>query len=176
MSSQGRNSGCFTILGIDPGSIVCGYGVITSNGRNARYEASGRIAPPASRPLHYRLRSIYDSLTEIIGTYRPTDIVVEKIFFAKSAKAALHLGHARGVALLAAASTEISLHECSALQVKKAIVGYGRAEKSQVQQMVKMILNIKGNLSPDSSDALALALCYMNTLQFRNAVESGKYR
>ena len=150
--------------------------MITSNGRNARYEASGKIAPPASKPLHVRLRSIYEGLTEIIGTYRPTDIVVEKIFFAKSAKAALHLGHARGVALLAASSGEICLHECSALQVKKAIVGYGRAEKSQVQEMVKMILNIKGTLSPDSSDALALALCYMNTLQFNIAVESGKYR
>lgn len=173
MKSPARKSSPdITILGIDPGSIFCGYGVITSNGREARYIASGRIAPPASKPLHVRLGSIHQALTEIISTYQPTDMVVEKIFFAKSAKAALHLGHARGVVLLAAALGEITLHECSALEVKKAVVGYGRAEKSQVQEMVKMILKIRGTLYPDSADALALALCYMNTLQFNNAVKS----
>jgi crossover junction endodeoxyribonuclease RuvC len=161
-----------TILGIDPGSIFCGYGVIRSDGRDACYIASGRIAPPAAKPLHIRLRSIHEALTEIISTYQPTDMVVEKIFFAKSAKAALHLGHARGVVLLTAAAGDVCLHECSALEVKKAIVGYGRAEKSQVQEMVKMILKIKGTLYPDSADALALALCYMNTLQFNYAVKS----
>lgn len=166
-----KNSQDFTILGIDPGSIFCGYGVIKSNGRDAEYIASGRIAPPASKPLHLRLRLIHEALTEIVSSYQPTDIVVEKIFFAKSAKAALHLGHARGVVLLAAAIGEITLHERSALEVKKAIVGYGRAEKSQVQEMVKMILKIRGTLYPDSADALALALCYMNTLQFNNAVK-----
>lgn len=171
-SPEKRSSTDITILGIDPGSIFCGYGVIKSNGRDARYVASGRIAPSACKPLHQRLRLIHEALTDIISTYQPTDMVVEKIFFAKSAKAALHLGHARGVVLLAAASGEITLHERSALEVKKAIVGYGRAEKSQVQDMVKMILNIKGTLYPDSADALALALCYMNTLQFNNALKS----
>lgn len=173
MKSPARKSSPdITILGIDPGSIFCGYGVIKSNGREARYIASGRIAPTASNPLHVRLRSIYEALIEIISTYQPTDMVVEKIFFAKSAKAALHLGHARGVVLLSAATGDVTLHEYSALAVKKAIVGYGRAEKSQVQEMVKMILNIRGALYTDSADALALALCYMNTLQFNNAVKS----
>jgi len=172
LKSPGRNSPGLVVLGIDPGSIICGYGVISGNGSDARYIASGRINPSAAKPLHQRLRSIYESLTEIICTYNPTDIVVEKIFFAKSAKAALHLGHARGVALLAASVRDIRLHECSALEVKKAVVGYGRAEKSQVQAMVKMILNIRGELYPDSADALALALCYMNTLKFNNAITS----
>lgn len=167
-----KNSSEFTILGIDPGSIFCGYGIITSNGRDACYIASGRIAPPASKPLHLRLRAIHEALTEIITSYQPTDVVVEKIFFAKSARAALQLGQARGVVLLAAASQGITLHERSALEVKKAVVGYGRAEKSQVQEMVKMILKIRGTLYPDSADALALALCYMNTLQFNNAVNA----
>ena len=136
--------------------------------------ASGRISPPASRPLHYRLRLIYESLSEVIAEYRPDDVVVEKIFFAKGAKSALHLGHARGVALLAAASHDLPLHEFSALEVKKAVVGYGRAEKRQVQEMVKMILNIGTPLSPDSADAIALALCYVNALKFREAT-AGKY-
>lgn len=157
------------ILGIDPGTIVCGYGLITSVERDAVYLASGAIAPPASKPLHYRLRTIYESLSEVIAEHRPDNIVVEKIFFAKGAKSALHLGHARGIALLAAARHDIALHEFSALEVKKAVVGYGRAEKSQVQEMVKVILNIRGPLSPDSADALALALCYVNALKFREA-------
>jgi len=159
------------ILGVDPGSIICGYGLVTSNGRDMRYVASGRISAPASRPLHYRLRSIYESLLEIIRDHRPDDIVVEKIFFAKGAKAALSLGHARGIVLLAAATENIPLHEFSALEVKKAVVGYGRAEKRQVQEMVKLILNIRGTLHSDSADALALALCRMNTLKFREAVK-----
>jgi crossover junction endodeoxyribonuclease RuvC len=159
------------ILGVDPGSIMCGYGLVTSNGRDACYVASGRISAPASRPLHYRLRSIYESLVEIIRDHRPDDIVVEKIFFAKGAKAALSLGHARGIVLLAAATENIPLHEFSALEVKKAVVGYGRAEKRQVQEMVKLILNIRGTLHADSADALALALCHMNTLKFREAVK-----
>jgi crossover junction endodeoxyribonuclease RuvC len=157
------------ILGIDPGTILCGYGLIASAGKDAVYVASGTISPPASKPLHYRLKTIYESLLEVIAEYRPDNIVVEKIFFAKGAKSALHLGHARGIALLAAARHNVALHEFSALEVKKAVVGYGRAEKSQVQEMVKVILNIRGPLSPDSADALALALCYMNALKFREA-------
>jgi crossover junction endodeoxyribonuclease RuvC len=162
------------ILGVDPGSIMCGYGLVTSDGREACYVASGRIAAPASRPLHYRLRSIYESLLEIIRDHEPDDIVVEKIFFAKGAKAALSLGHARGIVLLAAATENIPLHEFSALEVKKAVVGYGRAEKRQVQEMVKLILNIRGTLHADSADALALALCHMNTLKFRESVKEAE--
>jgi len=143
--------------------------VIEAAGKDAVHVASGRISPPASRPLHYRLRSIFESLSEVIDEYRPDDIVVEKIFFAKGAKSALSLGHARGIALLAAASHDVPLHEFSALEVKKAVVGYGRAEKKQVEEMVRIILNIRGSLSPDSADALALALCYMNALKFTEA-------
>lgn len=170
MKSRERNKADLKILGIDPGSILCGYGLIGSNGNEPFYLASGRISPPSSKPLHIRLKYIYDSLIDVIQKYNPDDIVVEKIFFAKGAKAALSLGHARGIALLASASVDIPLHEFSALEVKKAVVGYGRAEKRQVQEMVKLILNIKGNLFPDSADALALALCYVNTIKFNNIV------
>jgi crossover junction endodeoxyribonuclease RuvC len=170
LNSPAKNSPALKILGIDPGSIACGYGLIAIEGKNAVYVASGRICPPPSKPLHHRLRCIYEVLTEIITVHRPDDIVVEKIFFAKSARAALSLGHARGVVLLAVAAHGIKLHECSALEVKKAVVGYGRAEKSQVQEMVRLILNITEPLSPDGADALALALCHLNTIKFREAI------
>jgi len=159
------------ILGIDPGSIKCGYGLVGLKGKEPFYITSGTISPSPSKPLHERLRIIFESLQVVIREHRPDDIVVEKIFFAKGAKAALSLGHARGIALLAAATADINLHECSALEVKKAVVGYGRAEKQQVLQMVKLILNVKEPLYPDSADALALALCHINTIKFREAIQ-----
>ena len=159
------------ILGIDPGSIKCGYGLVGLTGKDPFYITSGTISPSPTKPLHERLKFIFEALQEIIREHRPDDIVVEKIFFAKGAKAALSLGHARGIALLAAASADINLHECSALEVKKAVVGYGRAEKQQVLQMVKLILNVKEPLYPDSADALALALCHINTIKFREAIQ-----
>lgn len=164
------------ILGIDPGSIKCGYGLIgipkvgaLSKGKDPFYITSGTISASPSKPLQERLKYIFESLQEAIREHRPDDIVVEKIFFAKGAKAALSLGHARGIVLLAAASGNINLHEYSALEVKKAVVGYGRAEKQQVMEMVRLILNVKEPLYPDSADALALALCHANTIKFREA-------
>lgn len=140
-------------------------------GKETRHVASGTISPSSKKPLQERLKQIYDELIQIIRTYKPGDIVVEKIFFSKGTKAALSLGHARGIVLLAAAAENIQLHEFSALQVKKAVVGYGRAEKGQVASMVKVLLDVTGVLSTDSADALALALCYLNTLQFNERLK-----
>lgn len=152
------------ILGIDPGSINCGYGLIEAAGsRQPFYLSSGRIVLPASKPLHIRLRELYVSLTEVISEYAPDEIVIEKIFFAKGTKAALSLGHTRGVVLLAAALTGLPIHEYSPLEIKKAVVGYGRADKNQVQCMVSQILRISHKLSPDSADALAISLCHANS-------------
>ena len=159
------------ILGIDPGSIKCGYGLIGMKGKDPFYITSGTIFASASKPLQQRLKHIFESLKEIIRDSRPDDVVVEQIFFAKGAKAALSLGHARGIVLLAAASGNINLHECSALEVKKAVVGYGRAEKKQVLEMVRLILNIREPLYADSADALALALCHANTIKFKEAIK-----
>ncbi len=158
------------ILGIDPGSIRCGYGLISLERRGARYLTSGTISPSRAKPLHDRLKYIYEALTGIIQHYRPDHIVVEKMFYAKSIRAAMSLGYARGIVLLAAASEQVIIQERSALEVKKAVVGYGKAEKHQVQRMVKIILNLQGELSPDSADALALALCYANAIKFSNAI------
>lgn len=167
------------ILGIDPGSIVCGYGIISAEpprrasslsnfgtaALNPAYVASGRIMLSSKQPLDARLREIYSGLSDIIKEYSPDEVAIEKVFFAKSIKAALTLGQARGAALVAAASCGIPVYEYSALEVKKAVVGYGRAEKHQVQGMVAMMLNLKNRLSADSADALALALCHTNTLR-----------
>ncbi len=158
------------VLGIDPGSVKCGYGVISADRGKTAYITSGTIAPVPTKPLHERLRHVHEGLVEVIRSARPDVVVVEKIFYAKSVRAAMSLGYARGMALLAAASEGLPLHECSPLEVKKAVVGYGKAEKDQVQKMVRLILGLTVPLTPDSADALALALCYANAIQFSHAV------
>jgi crossover junction endodeoxyribonuclease RuvC len=157
------------VIGIDPGSRICGYGIVEKGAESCggyRYIASGRIELSSKDPLHLRLNDIYLTLAEIIGEYQPVQAAVERVFFAKSVKAALHLGHARGASMLAATAGGLEVFEYSALEVKKALVGYGRAEKSQVQAMVKAVLNLRCALSPDSADALALSICHLNTMRF----------
>lgn len=168
-------NGLMKILGIDPGSLKCGYGLIgvaefkdlnqLSAFRNQPYKylSSGRIVIPARQPLSARLRLLHTSLQEVIAEFSPDEIAIEKMFFAKGVKAALSFGHARGVVLLAAALSGLPIYEYSALEVKKAVVGYGRADKNQVQKMVCQILAVKNALSSDSADALALAVCHCNT-------------
>lgn len=158
------------ILGIDPGSLYCGYGIVIANGSGLKYVTSGRIVLSSKNPLHIRLKQLNDGLTDVIRQHKPSEAVVEKVFFAKSARVALSLGHARGIALLSAAGEGLAVHEYSALEVKKAVTGYGRAEKRQVQEMVRAILGIDGSLSPDSADALALAVCHINRAWFNKAV------
>ncbi len=170
MKYQGRDKSRI-ILGVDPGSIICGYGLIRTasdgiakkiTGESA-YVASGRILLSAKNPLNIRLKELFDGLTDVIKEYSPDEVVVEKVFFAKGIKAALILGQARGTVLVVAANCGLPVYEYSALEVKKAIVGYGRAEKHQVQKMVSNILDLNTRLSKDSADALALALCHNNS-------------
>jgi crossover junction endodeoxyribonuclease RuvC len=177
-SDKQRNN-AVRVLGIDPGSRICGYGIIETAVRSRGqskdgyiYIASGRIELSVKLPLHLRLKEIYDELTDIIREHRPTEAAVERVFFAKSARAALNLGHARGVSLLAATSERLPVYEYSALEVKKAVVGYGRAEKRQVQQMVRTILNLRTALSPDSADALALSICHLNTMRLNTVMRN----
>lgn len=172
------------ILGIDPGSYNCGYGLIeaipsSSRGHPGadatscsvgrcryRYLGSGRIVLPRTAPLSRRLAELHASLQEVLREFDPGVIVIEKMFFAKGIRAALSLGHTRGVVLLTAAMTGLPIYEYSPLEVKKAVVGYGRADKNQVQKMVANILTISHELSPDGADALALALCYVHNAGF----------
>ncbi len=158
------------VLGIDPGSIYCGYGLVRKGKNNSCvYVSSGRIGMTKSAPLERRLMELFEGLSSLIEELSPQAGAVEKIFFAKNAKAALSLGHARGIALLALANGGVPVYEYSALEVKKAVTGYGRAEKYQVQEMIKRLLGLGFSPSTDGADALALAFCHLNRQDFDQA-------
>ncbi len=148
------------ILGIDPGSRITGFGVVNvlRNGKLV-YVASGCVRV-GKGSLGERLKIIYDGVTEIIRTYQPTAIAVEKVFMAKSADSALKLGQARGAAITAGANHALPVAEYSARQIKRTVVGTGAAEKRQVQHMVKALLALSGTPQADAADALACAICH----------------
>ena len=150
-------------MGIDPGSIYCGYGVVRKTERGeCIYVSSGRIRMTGGAPLARRLMELFEGLTEVMNEFSPQACVVEKIFFAKGVRAALSLGHARGIALLAGAMGGVPVYEYSPLEVKKAVTGYGQAGKAQVQAMIKRLLGLSFSPSTDGADALALALCHLH--------------
>ncbi len=156
------------ILGIDPGSITCGYGIVRHTGRpagkSATYIASGCIKV-GKQAWPERLRHIYQDLTQIIQRYKPDQVAIESVFVHKNASSALKLGQARGAAIVAAACQDLLVAEYSARAVKLAVVGYGNAAKIQVQHMVKAILNLPAAPCSDAADALAVALCHGNNLR-----------
>ncbi|MBI4789834.1 MAG: crossover junction endodeoxyribonuclease RuvC [Chloroflexi bacterium] len=155
------------ILGVDPGTAITGYGVIQSDGRDLGLIDYGAITTPADWSLPQRLVRIYRELDALITQHRPTDAVVEKLFFSRNVRTALSVGQARGVALLAAAQHNLAIHEYTPLEVKQAVVGYGRAEKMQIQQMVKMLLQLDAIPQPDdAADALAIAICHAHSAHF----------
>lgn len=151
------------ILGIDPGSRITGYGVVEKSGNRLVHVDNGGIFTSADMDLSARLKLIYDGLCQVITDYMPDAVAVEQIFLAKNALSALKLGHARGVALLVGVNHNLPVYEYSALQVKNAVVGYGKAEKTQVQQMVKRLLTLPEIAQEDASDALAVAICHAHT-------------
>ncbi len=154
------------VVGIDPGSLSCGFGVIEQDDLgNLRHICSGTITLPRREPLRMRLRLLYEEVRGIMKRYGPEEAAIETVFFAKGVNSALHLGYARGVILLATAEEGIDLYEYSPGEVKKAVVGYGRAEKGQMQWMVRTILSLEETPLPDSADALALAICHLNTVR-----------
>ncbi|RJQ56624.1 MAG: crossover junction endodeoxyribonuclease RuvC [Nitrospiraceae bacterium] len=157
------------IIGIDPGTICCGYGVVESRGaarRDPAYVACGEIRMNRKDPLPERLKILNDSLSAVINEFRPSHLCIEKIFYHKSIRSALALGSTRGVALLLAAQSGIPVFEYNATELKMALTGYGRAEKRQVQHMVKIILGLNSSkLSEDSTDALALCICHINSFR-----------
>ncbi len=154
------------ILGIDPGSISMGYGIVRQEGRNLSYVTSGCIKV-GKQSWPERLRYIFEDLSQIIMQYKPTQAAIEKVFVHKNAASALKLGQARGVAMVAAACKELPVAEYAAREVKQAVVGYGNAEKSQVQHMIKVMLNLNATPAEDAADALAVAICHINSLQIR---------
>jgi crossover junction endodeoxyribonuclease RuvC len=149
------------VLGIDCGTERTGYGVIASDGREHRLVAAGVIRTRTDAPLQTRLLEIARGLREVIREHQPEAVAVEQVFHAVNAKTALKLAHVRGVALLAAAEAGLELGEYSPLEIKSSVVGYGRAEKSQVQKMVGSLLALDQPLaSEDACDALAAAICH----------------
>ncbi len=150
------------VLGVDCGTGHTGYGVIDSDGREHRMVASGVIRTRAERPLPERLLEIARGLREVIRAYEPAEAAVEDVFFSANVKSALKLAHVRGIALLAIAEAGIGCGEYSPLEVKTSVVGYGRAEKGQVQLMVHSLLKLETPVdSEDACDALAVAICHV---------------
>jgi crossover junction endodeoxyribonuclease RuvC len=156
------------VLGIDCGTERTGYGVIDSDGRTHHLVAAGCIRSSAKDALELRLLNIAAGLRGLFAEFRPDYAAVEEVFFAVNARSALKLSHVRGVALLIVAEASLVVAEYSPLEVKKSVVGYGRAEKSQVQQMVASILRLSAPIaSEDASDALAIAICHAHHIPIR---------
>lgn len=147
------------ILGIDPGSRITGYGVIREEKRRLHYLDSGCIRT-SDTVLSQRLLEIFNGICQLMDTYAPDEVAIEEVFMHQNPNSALKLGHARGVAIVAAASHRVSVSEYSARAVKKAIVGYGAAQKEQVKHMVVDILKLNKSPQADASDALAIAICH----------------
>jgi len=153
------------ILGIDPGLADTGFGLIEKEKSKLRLIDYGCIKTQAKLPPEVRLKQIDKSVNKLIKKYRPDIIGVEKLFFCKNVKTALAVGQARGVIILAAGKNQLQLIEFTPLQIKQALTGYGKADKNQIQQMVKVILNLKQIPKPDdAADALAVAVCCANSI------------
>ena len=152
------------VMGVDPGLETTGYGIIESDGRSYKLVEYAGIRAPARFAFAERLFIIAQKLEEVIERLRPHACAVEETFYAVNVKSALKLGHVRGVAIVAAVRAGVEVYEYSPLEIKSALVGYGRAEKHQVQEMVRLMLNLKDPPEPlDASDALAVAICHVNT-------------
>ncbi|MDD2733239.1 MAG: crossover junction endodeoxyribonuclease RuvC [Desulfuromonadaceae bacterium] len=151
------------VLGIDPGSRTTGYGIVEQAGNRLIHVDNGAIFTDTAADFPGRLKNIFDGLIEVIARYQPDQVAVENIFFATNPQSALKLGQARGAAIVAAVHCGLPVAEYSALQVKQAVVGQGRAEKAQVQKMVKALLGLPEIAQEDASDALAIAICHINS-------------
>ena len=149
------------ILGIDPGTGITGFGVIVPAGQKYKLIDAGVIRTPAKTPDHERLDTIYDGIKELIEQHKPSTMSIEKLFFARNITTAMSVSQARGVVLLAAVQAGLDIYEYTPLQIKQAVTGYGKADKQQVQEMVRVLLGMKEVPKPDDcADALAAAICH----------------
>ncbi|MBI3050551.1 MAG: crossover junction endodeoxyribonuclease RuvC [Acidobacteria bacterium] len=159
------------IFGIDPGSERTGYGCVETDGRVARLVLCGAISVPAADPFPQRLAHIHRKLLALLHGCAPDCVAIETLFHAANVRSALRLGHARGVAVLAAIEAGCPVVEYTPAEVKRAVVGYGRAEKHQVQQMIKLLLGLTKPPSPhDAADALAVAICHLHSMPPRGGI------
>ena len=156
------------ILGIDPGSVVTGWGIVETAENSLSHVACGTIATARGGAQGARLQHIHRGIQQIISQYRPDGMSLEKVFFARNPQSALKLGQARGVALLAAAENQLDVFEYSSNEIKSAVVGYGHATKEQVQKMVATLLHVSERLAADAADALAAAVCHIHRRAFHS--------
>ena len=161
-----KRAGTFRVLGIDPGSQVTGYGVVEEAGHGLCCIKYGEIKPARGVAFSSCLQTICGGIQEVIRRTEPDALAIENIFYGKNIRSLIKQGHVRGVAILAAAESGVPVYEYSPLEIKKAVVGYGRAEKGQVQMMVRAILKLPELPPPDAADALAVAICHIH---FRKA-------
>jgi crossover junction endodeoxyribonuclease RuvC len=151
------------VFGVDPGSERTGYGCVDTDGSRHRIVACGAISSPALVPFPEKLHRIHAQLTIILAECQPACVAIENVFYSVNARSALKLGHARGVAMLAAVEAGLPVFEYTPAEIKRAVVGYGRADKPQVQQMIKLLLGLDEVPSPhDAADALAVAICHVH--------------
>jgi crossover junction endodeoxyribonuclease RuvC len=156
------------VFGIDPGSARTGYGCVQSDGNRHRMIVCGAITIPVTLAFPEKLRAIHVELGILIARHQPDVVAIENLFHAANARSALKLGHARGVAMLAAVEADVPIFEYTPAEVKQSVVGYGRAEKGQVQSMVQLLLGLSEPPGPfDASDALAIAVCHLHRMNLR---------
>ncbi|MCK5861159.1 MAG: crossover junction endodeoxyribonuclease RuvC [Candidatus Hydrogenedentes bacterium] len=162
-------------LGLDPGSALTGYGVVEGRGNRLYHIAHGVIRTSAALPMHKRLHKIYTEVTELFSIYHPDAVAIEKLYFKQNVSTGIAVAQARGILLLAAAQADCHVGEFSPTEMKVAVTGYGRAEKRQVQEMVKRLLNLDACPKPDdAADGLALAICQIQIGIVQQRIQTSK--
>jgi crossover junction endodeoxyribonuclease RuvC len=162
------------VLGVDPGSRYTGYGIVERSDGRLRHVASGRINASRGDSFADRLDIIYRGLTKVLQDFDCEVAAVEGLFTARNAMSSIKLGHARGVALLVLQHSEMVISEYAPAKVKKTVAGNGRASKDDVQMIVKRLLGVRGDLSSDASDALAIAICHCHSLDFKDRLQPSR--
>jgi len=161
------------VLGIDPSLKSTGYGLIENTGQEYSVLTYGTIKPHRNNLFHHKLNEIKIKIDELIDTFKPEEVAIENTFYAQNVKTALILGQVRGAVLIAISSQNLPLFEYSPLEIKKAVTGYGQADKNQVSLMIKTLLNIEDNqMETDASDALGTAFCHLNSRLFQQKIEN----
>lgn len=161
-------------LGIDPGTRVVGYGIVQSAGNRLKHIDNGGIFTGKEKYMPDRLLKIFDGICAVIDEFSPEVMSIEDVFYSKNVKTTIKLGQARGVAILAGVKKGLKVYEYSPTEIKLAVVGYGRAEKVQVQTMVKTLLSLPENPQADAADALAAAICHLNSIGPLNRLNEKK--
>ena len=154
------------VLGVDPGSRATGYGLVEKRQEDLICVHAGLVCPSTRAPFPERIHEIFEALVDVMERYRPQEMALESVFYAKNVQSSLKLGHARGAVLVAGVRCGVKIFEYTPLEIKKAVVGYGRAGKEQVRSMVRILLGLRGELRLDTSDALATAICHLNWVRF----------